>query len=177
MLCYSLQKHVQAADALTHGLKRRRRYRWYGVWDVWRRILFVAANLLISVTTRNIVLVLYVCKPFIITLSNVITPLLSGVFCISCVLGHTCTSIIIIKNEVGCRDDNRVKNCRYKKVYTVRRSESIQQSSATQSLHLSFGGLQKIVECSHSSSQCLISTVFGTVSPLHPTSLICYTYS
>ena len=52
-----LQKHVQAADALTRGLKSRRRYRWYGVWDVWRRILFVAANLFISVTTRNVVLV------------------------------------------------------------------------------------------------------------------------
>ena len=52
-----LQKHVQAADALTRGLKGRRRYRWYGVWDIWRRILFVAANLFISVTTRNVVLV------------------------------------------------------------------------------------------------------------------------
>ena len=51
----------------------------------------------------------------------------------------------------------------------------MQQSSATQSLHLSFGGLRKIAACSHSSSQCLlVSTVFGTVSSLHPTSfLIC----
>ena len=32
-------------------------------------------------------------------------------------------------------------------------------------------GLRKIVACSHSSSQCLlVSTVFGTVSSLHPTS-------
>ena len=47
----------------------------------------------------------------------------------------------------------------------------MQQSSATQSLHLSFWGLRKIVACSHSSSQCLlVSTVFGTVSSLHPTS-------
>ena len=36
----------------------------------------------------------------------------------------------------------------------------MQQSSATQSLHLSFWGLRKIVACSHSSSQCLlVSTV------------------
>ena len=34
-------------------------------------------------------------------------------------------------------------------------------------------GLRKIVACSHSSSQCLlVSTVFGTVSSLHPTSLL-----
>ena len=47
----------------------------------------------------------------------------------------------------------------------------MQQSSATQSLHLSFWGLRKIVAYSHSSSQCLlVSTVFGTVSSLHPTS-------
>ena len=49
----------------------------------------------------------------------------------------------------------------------------MQQSSATQSLYLSFWGLQKIVACSHSSSQCLlVSTVFGTVSSLHPTSFL-----
>ena len=49
----------------------------------------------------------------------------------------------------------------------------MQQSSATQSLHLSFWGLRKIVACSHSSTQCLlVSTVFGTVSSLHPTSFL-----
>ena len=54
----------------------------------------------------------------------------------------------------------------------------MQQSYATQSLHLSFWGLRKIVACSHSSSQCLlVSTVFGTVSSLHPTSfLMIFTY-
>ena len=45
----------------------------------------------------------------------------------------------------------------------------MQQSSATPSLHHSFWGLQKIVACSQSSSQCLlVSIVFGTVSSLHP---------
>ena len=49
----------------------------------------------------------------------------------------------------------------------------MQQSSATPSLHLSFWGLRKIVAYSHSSSQCLlVSTVFGTVSFLHPTSFL-----
>ena len=54
---------------------------------------------------------------------------------------------------------------------TARRIESMQQSSATPSLHL--WGLRKIVACSQSSSQCLlVSTVFGTVSSLHPTSFL-----
>ena len=36
-----------------------------------------------------------------------------------------------------------------------------------------FWGLRKIVACSQSSSQCLlVSTVFGTVSSLHPTSFL-----
>ena len=49
----------------------------------------------------------------------------------------------------------------------------MQQSSATQSLHLSFWGLRKIVAYSHSSSQCLlVPTVFGMVSSLHPTSFL-----
>ena len=30
---------------------------WYSVWDIWRRVLFVGANLFISVTTRSVVLV------------------------------------------------------------------------------------------------------------------------
>ena len=49
----------------------------------------------------------------------------------------------------------------------------MQQSSATQSLHLNFWRLRKIVAYSHSSSQCLlVPTVFGTVSSLHPTSFL-----
>ena len=46
----------------------------------------------------------------------------------------------------------------------------MQQSSATQDVGI---GLWKIVACSHSSSQCLlVSTVFDTVSSLHPTSFL-----
>ena len=47
----------------------------------------------------------------------------------------------------------------------------MQQSSATPK---NVGiGLRKIVACSHSSSQCLlVSTVFGTVSSLRPTSFL-----
>ena len=49
----------------------------------------------------------------------------------------------------------------------------MQQSSATQSLHLDFWGLRKIVACSQSSSQCLlVPTVFGMVSSLHPISFL-----
>ena len=56
---------------------------------------------------------------------------------------------------------------------TARRIESMQQSFATQSLHLAFWGLRKIVACSQSFSQCLlVSTVFGMVSSLHPTSFL-----
>ena len=39
---------------------------------------------------------------------------------------------------------------------------------------VSFWGLRKIVACSHSSQCLLVSTVFGMVSSLHPTSLFLY---
>ena len=50
----------------------------------------------------------------------------------------------------------------------------MQQSFATQSLHLAFWGLRKIIACSQSSSQCLL--VFGIVSSLHPTSFLMILY-
>ena len=53
----TLQKAIQASNAITHGLKSSRRYLWYGVWDIWRRVLFVGANLFISVAPRAGVLV------------------------------------------------------------------------------------------------------------------------
>ena len=46
----------------------------------------------------------------------------------------------------------------------------MQQSSTTQSLHLCFWGLWKIVACSQSSLQCLL--VFGMVSSLHSISFL-----
>ena len=52
------------------------------------------------------------------------------------------------------------------------RIESMQQSSATPSLHLGFWGLRKIVACSQSSQCLLVSIVFGMVSSLHPTSFL-----
>ena len=49
----------------------------------------------------------------------------------------------------------------------------MQQSSATPKNQDVGIGLRKIVACSQSSSQCLlVSTVFGTVSSLHPTSVL-----
>ena len=54
----------------------------------------------------------------------------------------------------------------------------MQQSSATPKNKDVGIGLRKIVACSHSSTQCLlVSTVFGTVSSLHPTSFLmtCFT--
>ena len=49
----------------------------------------------------------------------------------------------------------------------------MQHSSATPKNKDVGNGLWKIVACSHSSSQCLlVSTVFGTVSSLHPTSFL-----
>ena len=49
---------------------------------------------------------------------------------------------------------------------SARRIESMQHSS-------SLWGLRKIVACSQSPSQCLlVSTVFGAVSSLHPTSFL-----
>ena len=47
------------------------------------------------------------------------------------------TSVKIIKNEVGCRDDTVPKTVES----TARRIESMQQSSATPSLHLWFLGV------------------------------------
>ena len=55
--CYFLQKAIQASNALTYGLKDKRRYRWYSVWDIWRRLLFVAVNVFLGFTTRSVVLV------------------------------------------------------------------------------------------------------------------------
>ena len=49
----------------------------------------------------------------------------------------------------------------------------MQQSFATPKNQDVGIGLRKIVACSQSSSQCLlVSTVFGTVSSLHPTSFL-----
>ena len=48
----------------------------------------------------------------------------------------------------------------------------MQQSSAIPQNQDVGIGLRKTVACSHFSSQCLlVSTVFGTVSSLHPTSI------
>ena len=52
------------------------------------------------------------------------------------------TSVKIIKNEVGCRDDTVPKLLKQE---GSARIESMQQSSATPSLHLGFWGLRKIV--------------------------------
>ena len=51
------QKAIQASNALTYGLKDKRRYRWYSVWDIWRRLLFVAVNVFLGFTTRSVVVV------------------------------------------------------------------------------------------------------------------------
>ena len=76
------------------------------------------------------------------------------------------TSVKIIKNEVGCRDDTMPKTIEQE---GSARIESMQQSFTTPSLHLGFWGLRKIVACSQSSHCLLVSIVFGTVSSLHPT--------
>ena len=60
------------------------------------------------------------------------------------------------------------KNCRYKKALQggVRACNNLPQPNP----YILVG---KIVACSHSSLQCLlVSTVFGTVSSLHPTSFL-----
>ena len=75
------------------------------------------------------------------------------------------TSVKIIKNEVGCRDDTVPK--------TVETIESMHNLPQPPPYIFGFWGLRKIVACPHSSSQCLlVSTVFGTVSSLHPTSFL-----
>ena len=76
------------------------------------------------------------------------------------------TSVKIIKNKVGCRDDTVPKT-----VETRRHCEEDLEHATIFRNPLPTGlwGLWKIVACSQSSSQCLlVSTVFGTVSSLHP---------
>ena len=41
---------IQLSNAISFGLKEGDKYAWYGVWDIWRRIPFVA---LTSVTTET----------------------------------------------------------------------------------------------------------------------------
>ena len=56
---------------------------------------------------------------------------------------------------------------RHYKVYVV---ESMEQSSATSTPHIHFWRLREIVACSQ--PYLLVSTVFGTVSSLHPISFL-----
>ena len=44
-------------NAVTNGLKENRRYIWYGVWSIWRRLLFVATSLLVAITSQSVILV------------------------------------------------------------------------------------------------------------------------
>ena len=37
-----LQRVIQVSNAISFGLKEGDWYAWYGVWDIWRRIPFVA---------------------------------------------------------------------------------------------------------------------------------------
>ena len=53
----SYQNHRNFVDAFTRGIKENKRYLWYSVWDIWRRLPFVAVNLIISVTTVSIIVV------------------------------------------------------------------------------------------------------------------------
>ena len=82
------------------------------------------------------------------------------------------TSVKIIKNEVGCRDDTVPKTVENKKALRggLRACNTLPQPPP---YIFGFWGLRKSVACSQSSSQCLlVSTVFGTVSSLHPTSFL-----
>ena len=68
-----------------------------------------------------------------------------------------------VKIEVGCRDDTVPKTVETREHATIFRNP----------LLFGFWGLRNIVACSQSSLQCLlVSTVFGTVSSLHPTSFL-----
>ena len=74
--------------------------------------------------------------------------------------------------SIGCRDDTVPKTVDTKRQGGVRACNNLPQPPKTKMYNNIVGiGLRKIVACSHSSSQCLlVSTVFGTVSSLHPTS-------
>ena len=84
------------------------------------------------------------------------------------------TSVKIIKNEVSCRDDTVPKTVDTRKHCKVYRVESMQQSSATPSLHLCFSGLQKIVACSQP-YLAVLSCIYSFWHCVIPTSYFIFT--
>jgi hypothetical protein len=70
---YHPQNHPHLADAFTRGIKNERSYIWYGVWDIWRRLPFVAINLLISVVSVPVILFLHCVLVLIVLVVHCIT--------------------------------------------------------------------------------------------------------
>ena len=82
------------------------------------------------------------------------------------------TSVNIIKNEVGCRDDTVPKTVVARRHCDVelRPCNNLPQPPPYISV---FGGCGRLLHGLNSTSQCLlVPTVFGTVSSLHPTSFL-----
>ena len=80
-----------------------------------------------------------------------------------------------VKIEISCRDDTMPKtvDTRIKPLQGM--VESMQQSSATPSLHLGVLGLWMIVACSQPYLAVALATVFGTVSSLYTSYFDFYT--
>ena len=82
---------------------------------------------------------------------------------------HSSTSIKIIKNEVGCRDDTMPKTG------DTRRHCEVELTifRNPQKTRCREGGCGRLLHTVNSTSQCLlVSPVFGMVSSLHPTSFL-----
>ena len=79
---------------------------------------------------------------------------------------------ILVKNEVGCRDDTVPKTVgtRTHCEVELRPCNNLPQPPPYISV---FGGCGRLLHGLNSTSQCvLVPTVFGTVSSLHPTSFL-----
>ena len=80
------------------------------------------------------------------------------------------TSVKIIKNEVGCRDDTVPKTIDTRRhCGGLRACNNLPQPSP---YILVFGGCGRLLHALNPPLCLLVSTVFGTVSSLHPTSFI-----
>ena len=82
--------------------------------------------------------------------------------------------IRVIKNEVRCRDDTVPKTGDTRRHCEVELTVCNNLPQPPSLVYISFfGGCGRLLHTVNSTSQCLlVSPVFGTVSSLHPTSLL-----
>ena len=58
-LLYRRTRLLQVYNVFTDGLKVKRKYIWYGIWSIWRRLPFVATSLLVATLTQDTILFIH----------------------------------------------------------------------------------------------------------------------